>query len=303
MAVTMGLTRSAARPGADRTCEMTAELDQRRPWRCVDGRVRTGPPAGKMAGKHGDGGLGGCAGVGFPQVVVVGGDGPVAWGWLLPGGPGVVGRGRAGMVWFVPVLVDPDGGDLVSTRCPARPVCPVLPVRVCVLSVVSVVAVLALVLAGCSPGRPQAEESFDPYEAAASYRASRTEGATASAESTPSMGVLSPEDQQLKDIAAAMPPPVRPPEMDENTQMGAIAAAVYFMKLYPYAYATGDLTQWQAMSEPECVFCASVVTNVTNLHAAGGWDDPWQVDIIEATYTDPAPGYTHAAIDLVYDIE
>ena len=100
-----------------------------------------------------------------------------------------------------------------------------------------------------------------------------------------------------------MPPPVRPPEMDENTQMGAIAAAVYFMKLYTYAYATGDLTQWQAMSEPECVFCASVVTNVTNLHAAGGWVDPWQVDIIEATYADPAPGYTHAAIDLVYDTE
>jgi len=39
--------------------------------------------------------------------------------------------------------------------------------------------------------------------------------------------------------------------------------------LYGYAYNTGDLNDWKAMSDPECIFCQSVVENVTEMHATG----------------------------------
>lgn len=41
-----------------------------------------------------------------------------------------------------------------------------------------------------------------------------------------------------------------------------MAAAEYFLGLYDYAYATRDLEDWRAISSPNCVFCASVVSNV-----------------------------------------
>ena len=57
--------------------------------------------------------------------------------------------------------------------------------------------------------------------------------------------------------------------MDEVSAAGAEAVAVYFLQLYPYVYATGDLTEWRALSHPECIFCASVITNVEEQVAAG----------------------------------
>ncbi len=59
--------------------------------------------------------------------------------------------------------------------------------------------------------------------------------------------------------------------MERDDVEGAKAAAQYFLSLYPYAYNTGDLTEWKAMSHPECVFCASVIENVEALHAQGGY--------------------------------
>jgi hypothetical protein len=63
--------------------------------------------------------------------------------------------------------------------------------------------------------------------------------------------------------------PERPTAMDEVSAAGAEAAAVYFLQLYPYVYATGDLEEWRAMSHPECVFCTSVITNVEEEQAEG----------------------------------
>src|SRR5690625_2739076 len=60
--------------------------------------------------------------------------------------------------------------------------------------------------------------------------------------------------------------PTKPPEMAGDDVDGAVAAAEYFLLLYPYVYATGDLDEWQAMSHPDCNFCASVISNVTDLH-------------------------------------
>ena len=55
--------------------------------------------------------------------------------------------------------------------------------------------------------------------------------------------------------------------MDGN---GAAAAAVYFIELYGYVLQTGDLTEWNAMSFPQCQFCSSVHRSITSVYEAGG---------------------------------
>ena len=73
--------------------------------------------------------------------------------------------------------------------------------------------------------------------------------------------------------------------MDRDDAEGALAAMTHFIALYGYAYATGDVEEWQAMSDPECVFCASVVANVEELHSHGHTNEGSQVEVhsIDAT--------------------
>ena len=51
---------------------------------------------------------------------------------------------------------------------------------------------------------------------------------------------------------------------------GAAAAAVYFIELYGYVLQTGDLTEWNAMSFPDCQFCSSTAEYVESVYSAGG---------------------------------
>jgi len=57
--------------------------------------------------------------------------------------------------------------------------------------------------------------------------------------------------------------------MSQPSADGAAAAAGYFMSLYAYVLATGDLTEWDAMSGAACDFCANTRTQVDALHGAG----------------------------------
>jgi hypothetical protein len=50
--------------------------------------------------------------------------------------------------------------------------------------------------------------------------------------------------------------------MDEVSVNGAIATATYFLQLFPYALNTGDLTDWNSLSHPECIFCAGLSDEV-----------------------------------------
>lgn len=94
-----------------------------------------------------------------------------------------------------------------------------------------------------------------------------------------------PEEQAAaREAALAMAAPERPEGMDEESAEGAVATATYFVQLYPYVYATGDLEQWRSMSRQDCLFCGSVITNVTRLHDSGGWRDPWSQNIVKTTY-------------------
>ena len=68
------------------------------------------------------------------------------------------------------------------------------------------------------------------------------------------------------------PDAATPPQRPDLTTVDAATAealATYFLQLYPYVYATGDLTAWRELSHPECIFCASVITNVEQMLADG----------------------------------
>ena len=167
--------------------------------------------------------------------------------------------------------------------------------------------VVACVLAGvwgvgvvsCSGGQGVSDqESVDPWAVAASLDAAR---ATASASVQASRdAVLGPELVAQREAALAMEEPVWPVEAEQNDPTGAQQAAIYFVSLYPYAFATGDLTQWDAMSENRCVLCTSIHDGVTQLHEDGGWADPWSLEPSGTEYWDPTPGYDHSRVDVTY---
>ena len=137
-------------------------------------------------------------------------------------------------------------------------------------------------------GREGPEDRVYPWETSpAAIAASRQARASAQATPTPTptaTGSLSAQEQALRETALSTPKPERPAGMDENTPEGAIATGEYFLSLYPYMHATGDLSDWQAMSTPDCGFCNSVITKVTKLHDAGGWVDPWPQEAVATHY-------------------
>ena len=143
-----------------------------------------------------------------------------------------------------------------------------------------VVALLVVVVVvgagGCQVvGRPDAEGRVSPSTASPTATASAPASASAS---------LSAGEQALREAALSTPKPERPAGMDELSPEGLRLAGEYFMSLYPYVYATGDLSDWQAMSDPECGFCNSVITKVTKLHDAGGWVDPTPHEAVAVSY-------------------
>ena len=135
-------------------------------------------------------------------------------------------------------------------------------------------------IAACSTSHNQAGAS--PSAADASVSAAVTASAAnrtpppLSSEAADAVAALSPEERALRDTALATPEPQRPAEADQHNLTGAIAVAEYFITLYPYVYATGDLTAFRAMSDATCKFCSTVTTKVTDMHTVGGWVDHWE---------------------------
>lgn len=166
------------------------------------------------------------------------------------------------------------------------------------LGALTAAAVLIVSAVACSGGGTSAgtgaSPTVDPYDVAASMRAD--DDATAA----PS-GSLSSEDAALRETALAMEAPEKPTAMSENSPEGAVAAAEYFISLYPYVYATGDLAEWDAMSEDRCVFCTSVHDNVTELHDGGGWAEPEEITVSGSNYRDPADGYEYSSVDVALE--
>ena len=151
----------------------------------------------------------------------------------------------------------------------------------------------ALVLAACStPHAPTGAASpttdLEAQVATANDRRQATADASAAQAATAAasaVAALSPEERALRDTALATPEPQRPAEADQHNLTGAIAVAEYFITLYPYVYATGDLTAFRAMSDATCKFCDSVITSATAMHVSGGWGDSWGQQITFTSVT------------------
>lgn len=114
----------------------------------------------------------------------------------------------------------------------------------------TVLAVLAL--GACTGGEPGDPRTFPPYTAPAS----------------PSE---TPSPTPTPDAAT---PPERP-DMSAVDAETAEAVAVYFLQLFPYVYATGDLSDWDLLSHSECIYCADTRASVEAMmsegnHSTGG---------------------------------
>lgn len=117
---------------------------------------------------------------------------------------------------------------------------------------------------------------------------------------SPSLTPTPTADEILTEPEREYPePPVRPAEMARDDVDGAVAAAEYFLMLYPYVYATGDLGEWEAMSHPDCKFCGSVLENVERIHSGGGYvvDESIELEVIR-TLT-PATDSGRVGVDLL----
>jgi hypothetical protein len=114
---------------------------------------------------------------------------------------------------------------------------------------------------------------------------------TATASPTPSASLGPLTDAEL---LAMMPP-----EAAVDDVRGAIATAKFFLEQYPVVYETGDLRVWNALSEPGCVFCESVRSDVAATFADGDYVTGGEITIdenrIEANFF-ADDGYTYVTI-------
>ena len=81
--------------------------------------------------------------------------------------------------------------------------------------------------------------------------------------------------------ALKMQAPVRPEEIAQNTDEGAVATAKYAVDLYNYAFSTGKVEEYKTLCKGTHKSCATTPAAIQKLHADGGW-----VDEMHVTFTD-----------------
>ena len=141
--------------------------------------------------------------------------------------------------------------------------------------VAAALCVAGLVVAGCSGGGDAAPSGTTPMTASPSDPSGSGQPTTSAPGPTP------------------WPEPTRPAAMERDDIEGAKAAAEYFLALYPYVYATGDLEEWREMSHPECAFCSAVADDVSELHSSGGYGVGGEISVAELGALPPDAEYSH----------
>ena len=88
--------------------------------------------------------------------------------------------------------------------------------------------------------------------------------------------------QEAKKRAEAlkMQAPVRPKEIAQNTDEGAVATAKYAIELYNYTFATGNVDEYKALCISDRKSCVKVPVAALKMHQNGGWVDPIQVTFV-----------------------
>ena len=133
-----------------------------------------------------------------------------------------------------------------------------------------------LVLVGCTP----AEGEETPTPTVSDGASEATEPAADEAGDDDASGGEDPSEEPPP--PPEVEAPERPAEMNEETVDGAIAAATYFMELYPYIYATGDLAEWDELSDDGCEFCDNSRELALDLTEGGGYATGGEVEIFSA---------------------
>lgn len=131
-----------------------------------------------------------------------------------------------------------------------------------------------LVLTGCTPAEGEETPTPTVSDSPSESTGPGTDDAAGDDDASGGEGP-SADPSEPPDVDA----PERPAAMDEETVDGAIAAAKYFMELYPYIYATGDLTEWDALSDEGCEFCGNSRSLALELTSDGGYATGGDVEI------------------------
>ncbi|MFE7505112.1 DUF6318 family protein [Promicromonospora sp. NPDC057488] len=79
--------------------------------------------------------------------------------------------------------------------------------------------------------------------------------------------------------------PERPEAMNRKDAKGAAAAAEYFIELYPYVMATGDVEEFEAMSHRACGFCEDALEQAEKLRSRNeAWTGGEIKSVLRETY-------------------
>ncbi len=141
--------------------------------------------------------------------------------------------------------------------------------------VASVTLAGALVLvAGCDSSTPSA----DPTTARTVPSVTRS--------STPGP----PSTLEAEEFDATIPP-ARPAGLDgPPSQETAGEAAGYFMSLFAYVFATGDVTEWKRLSGEACDYCDGVIDAAAEYQDEGKRTSGGRIEITDVQAFDYMPG-------------
>ena len=88
------------------------------------------------------------------------------------------------------------------------------------------------------------------------------------------------QEAKKRNEALKMQAPVRPDEITQNTDEGAVATAKYAIELYNYAFSTGNVDEYKALCISDRKSCVKVPVDTLKVHQNGGWVDPIQVTFV-----------------------
>ena len=88
------------------------------------------------------------------------------------------------------------------------------------------------------------------------------------------------QEAKKRSEALKMQAPIRPDEITQNTDDGAVATAKYAIELYNYTFATGNVDEYKALCISDRKSCVKVPVDALKMHQNGGWVDPIQVTFV-----------------------
>ena len=153
-----------------------------------------------------------------------------------------------------------------------------LPVRIVIVLVFCVSATLCGVVF-YSLREAHAEQTSPGGHSVAATSVSHTGVSTTASPRSSALVKWTPTAQEAKKRSEAlkMQAPVRPDEITQNTDDGAVATAKYAIELYNYAFATGNVDEYAKLCKGTHKSCATTPDVIKKMHANGGWVDKLQV--------------------------